>query len=206
MKYLINESNLASIETRIYKSINKVGLYETLRRYKLPFKLANIIISPENEEYFTCSEMSQIFYYYLFDTHEIPKEVRYENFKIITTPEPSSSMSTDFYMNTEIEIDGVTRKYLAGFGQPFYCVPGNTVVSLEYNYYIEGNFGEPNYFEVETTGKYFSDMWLAFDLRFKTLTQVLEWYLKEYPKMIANSANKILDEIDKYLDQRALPF
>ena len=53
MKYIISEAKLGNIKNKINRSINKVGLYETLSRYKLPFKAANIIISPQNEEYFT---------------------------------------------------------------------------------------------------------------------------------------------------------
>lgn len=203
MKYLINESNLVSIETRIYKSINKVGLYETLRRYKLPFKLANIIISPENEEYFTCREISQIFYYYLFDTDEIPKEFRYKNFKIITTPEPHSSMVNDFYMDFEVYFYGVTKKYLVGLGQPFYCRSGygDITTNLEYNFYSEGEYGSMNYLEVDTTsvGK---NYWNTLDIKFTTLNQVLTWYTEVYPKIIIEYTNNELNDVDDYLDER----
>ena len=206
MKYIINESGLDNLKRMIHKSIQNSGLYETLSRYKLPFKLANITLSPQNEEYFTCRELSEIFFYYLSETKDIPKEIRYENFKIVSTPDSNASDGNDFYMDTEVYFDGVTKKYLSGYGQPFYCGFGSkrnqnrtTVISLEYNYYIEGEYGSRDYSEHEITS-HFSNLWLEIDMKLRTLDQALEWYLNEYPKIIIDFTKDVLDEIDEYLD------
>ena len=207
MKYLINESNLINLERKINKSIHNIGLYETLSRYKLPFKAANIILSPQNEEYFTCRELSEIFFYYLSQTKDIPKEVMYDNFKIVSTPDPHAGDGDDFYMDTEVYFDGVTKKYLSGYGQPFYCGFGSkrnqnrtTVISLEYNYYGEGEPGSRDYRDVEITSK-FSHLWLEVDIKLRTLDQALEWYLNEYPKIIIDFTKDILDDIDDYIEE-----
>lgn len=207
MKYIISEDKLGNIKNKINRSINKVGLYETLSRYKLPYKAANIIISPQNEEYFTCRELSEIFFYYLSQTKDIPKKVMYDNFKIVSTPDPDAGDGDDFYMDTEVYFDGVTKKYLSGYGQPFYCGFGSkrdqnrtTVISLEYNYYIEGEYESRDYSELEITS-YFSDLWLEVDIKLRTLDQALEWYLNEYPKIIIDFTKDVLDEIDDYIEE-----
>lgn len=208
MKYIISEAKLGNIKNKINRSINKVGLYETLSRYKLPLKAANIIISPQNEEYFTCGELSELFFYYLSETEDVPKEIMYDNFKIVNTPDENLGGDLDFYMDTEVYFDGVTKKYLSGYGQPFYCGFGSkrddgrtTVISLEYNYYGEGEFWPGgNYSELEITGK-FSNLWFEVDLKLKTLDQALEWYLNEYPKIIVDFTKDILDEIDEYIEE-----
>jgi len=206
MKYIISEAKLGNIKNKINRSINKVGLYETLSRYKLPFKAANIIISPQNEEYFTCRELSEIFFYYLEKTKEIPKEIEYENFKIVNTPDPDAGDGKEF-MDTEVYFDGVTKKYLSGYGQPFYCgfdskrdQNRTTVISLEYNYYIEGEYGSRDYSEHEITS-YFSNLWLEITLKLRTLDQALDWYLNEYPKIIIDFTKDVLDEIDDYIEE-----
>ena len=207
MKYLINESNLINLERKINKSIQNIGLYETLSRYKLPFKAANIILSPQNEEYFTCRELSEIFFYYLSQTKDIPKEVMYDNFKIVNSPDEHIGGKDGFYMDTEVYFDGVTKKYLSGYGQPFYCGFGSkrnqnrtTVISLEYNYYIEGEYGSRDYSEHEITS-HFSNLWLEIDMKLRTLDQALEWYLNEYPKIIIDFTKDVLDEIDDYIEE-----
>ena len=207
MKYLINESNLINLKRKINKSIQNIGLYKTLSRYKLPFKAANIILSPQNEEYFTCRELSEIFFYYLSETKDIPKEIMYDNFKIVNTPDPNAGDGDNFYMDTEVYFDGVTKKYLSGYGQPFYCGFGSkrnqnrtTVISLEYNYYIEGEYGSRDFSEYEITSK-FSNLWLEVDIKLRTLDQALEWYLNEYPKIIIDFTKDVLDEIDDYIEE-----
>jgi len=207
MKYLINESNLINLKRKIDKSILNVGLYETLSRYKLPFKAANIIIEPQNEEYFTCGELSELFFYYLSQTKDIPKEIMYDNFKIVNSPDHNISDDLDFYMDTEVYFYGVTKKYLSGYGQPFYCGIGaerdknrTTVISLEYNYYGEGEPGSRDYRDMEITS-YFSNLWLEVDIKLRTLDQALEWYLNEYPKIIIDFTKDILDDIDDYIEE-----
>lgn len=214
MKYLINESNLINLNRKINRSIQNVGLYETLSRYKLPFKAANIILSPQNEEYFTCRELSEIFFYYLSQTKDIPKEVMYDNFKIVNSPDEHIGGKDGFYMDTEVYFDGVTKKYLSGYGQPFYCGFGSkldknrtTVISLEYNFYSEGDPRSAStwpeagdYMDIEITSK-FSNLWLEVDIKLRTLDQALEWYLNEYPKIIIDFTKDVLDEIDEYIEE-----
>ncbi len=61
---VITESNINDMKYEVEQSIEKFGLIKTLKRYKFPFKLANIMFQltrPFNNE-----ECNEILEYYLF--------------------------------------------------------------------------------------------------------------------------------------------
>jgi len=60
---IITESNIDDMKYEVEQSIEKVGLVKTLKRYKFPIKLANIMFQLTRP--FTSEECNQIISYYL---------------------------------------------------------------------------------------------------------------------------------------------
>ena len=77
---IISESNINDMKYEVRQSIDEVGLIETLRRYKFPRKLADIMF--ELDRPFTNEECNEILTYYIFEKKVLPKTYRDKNVNI----------------------------------------------------------------------------------------------------------------------------
>jgi DNA polymerase III delta subunit len=68
---IISESNIDDMKYEVEQSIEEFGLIKTLKRYRFPFKLANIMFQLTRP--FTNEECNQILYYYLFEKKVLSK-------------------------------------------------------------------------------------------------------------------------------------
>lgn len=71
---VISESNINDMKYEVEQSIDEFGLIETLKRYKFPSKLANIMFQLTRP--FSDEECNEILSYYLFEKGVLPKTYR----------------------------------------------------------------------------------------------------------------------------------
>ena len=200
MKFLLKESQIDSLSKEILKSVNNIGYFDTLLRYKFPFKAASIFLKPKNKEYFTPKELTEIMYYYVFYAKQIHSRIEYENFII----ENRETDSEGFYWDTDI-IKNPKKKSLTetcfGYAQPFWedkkiSYFGNLTQMLlvaRFDFYTKGDWADPDeeYIEEDKFSKsYQFDM---SGLKFRTLDEAKNWYLNDYPKLVVEFANDFFE-------------
>jgi hypothetical protein len=122
---IISESNIDDMKYEVEQSIKELGLIKTLKRYRFPFKLANIMFQLKRP--FTNEECNQILYYYLFEKKVLSKT--YE----------------DKDVDVEISIDGMdgawrfviefkkTKEAMSGYGTMFW--DGSDVLPIDVTVY-----------------------------------------------------------------------
>ena len=67
---VISESNIGNMKHEVEQSVEEFGLIETLKRYKFPIKLADIMLQKATP--FTNEECNEILSYYLFKKKVLP--------------------------------------------------------------------------------------------------------------------------------------
>ena len=79
---VISESNIDDMKYEVEQSIEEFGLIKTLKKYRFPFKLANIMFQLTRP--FTNEECNQILYYYLFEKKVLSKIIPISSILFIT--------------------------------------------------------------------------------------------------------------------------
>ena len=181
---------------QLIKMSEDVGYYETLRRFKLPFSAANIFLKPKNGNNFSCEELTEIMFYYLFESKEIPQVTKIGKMKITNEPYEGS----DFYWDTSIVDGSGIEESSFGYAQPFLCTSEDKkmIVALRFDFYTRGSWQEPDedYIEEDEYQKeYVHNM---NDIEFKTLDQAKSWYLNEYPKVVKKFAKDYFKNAKNY--------
>jgi hypothetical protein len=77
---IISESNINDMKYEVKQSIEEFGLIRTLKRYKFPFKLADLMFQFERP--FTNEECGDILTYYIFTKKVLPKTYEDKDFFI----------------------------------------------------------------------------------------------------------------------------
>lgn len=195
MKYIISESSSNTVIKKITEMSSEIGFYQTLKKLRLPLSVVDKFIRPKNGEYFNCEELTEIMFYYIFETKDIPSDFEINGMTI------SNNKSDDggLYWDTSIvDLNGTTQTSF-GYAQPFACNRDqNMVLGLYFDFYSKGNWINPddNYIEVDMFKMNES---LDMDkIKFKTVEEAKNWYLTEYPPLVYKFVRRFFKEAEEY--------
>ena len=173
---IISESNIDDMKYEVEQSIEEFGLIKTLKRYRFPFKLANIMFQLTRP--FTNEECNQILYYYLFEKKVLSKT--YE----------------DKDVDVEISIDGMdgawrfiiefkkTKEAMSGYGTMFW--DGTDVLPIDVTVYSN----EIRNYDTDKELNYHVDI----NFEFHKISELLDWFNSNYYDIIIDTCTDWLDE------------
>ena len=153
---IITESNIDDMKYEVEQSIEKVGLVKTLKRYKFPIKLANIMFQLTRP--FTYEECNQIISYYLFET------------KVLSNTYQDKDVDVEISRN-----DGTwrfiiefkkTKEAMAGYGTMFWG--GEDILPIDVTVYSN----EIRNYDTDTELNYYIDI----KFPFYKISELLEWF------------------------------
>jgi len=195
MKYILNESQANDISKQLIKMSDNVGYYETLRGFKLPLSAAKIFLKPKNGNNFSCQELTEIMFYYIFQTKDIPEVLKVDEMVITNEPYDGSG----FHWNTSIINKSEVVETTYGWNQPFLCSSRRSmIISFRFEYYTRGDWKEPDNDYIEEDEFHLEFTYDMSDIEFKTLDQVIFWYLNEYPKIVKMYAKEYFKKVKNY--------
>jgi len=214
MKYILNESQANDISKQLIKMSDNVGYYETLRGFKLPLSAAKIFLKPKNGNNFSCQELTEIMFYYIFQTKDIPEILKVDEIEI-TNEEYNGD---GFHWNTSIINRSEVVETTYGYAQPFLCSSRRSmIISFRFEYYTcdfwrthsggklsrRGDWQEPDDDYIEEDEFHLEFTYDMSDIEFKTLDQVISWYLNEYPKIVKMSAKEYFKKAKSYNEKHS---
>jgi hypothetical protein len=201
MKYVLNESQANEISKQLIKMSENVGYYETLSRFKLPLSAAKIFLKPKNRNNFSCQELTEIMFYYIFQTKDIPEVLKVG--EMVITNEPYDG--DGFHWNTSIVDRSGVVEFSYGYVQPFQCSneENKIVINFRFDQYTRGNWQEPDDDYIEEDEFHVSFTYDISDIEFKTLDQAISWYMNEYPKIVKMSAKEYFKRAKSYNEEHS---
>jgi len=200
MKYILNESQANDISKQLIKMSDNVGYYETLRGFKLPLSAAKIFLKPKNGNNFSCQELTEIMFYYIFQTKDIPEILKVDEIEITNEEYDGNG----FHWNTSIINGSEVVETTYGYAQPFLCSSRRSmIISFRFEYYTRGDWKEPDNNYIEEDEFHLEFTYDMSDIEFKTLDQVISWYLNEYPKIVKMSAKEYFKKAKSYNEKHS---
>ena len=122
---IISESNINDMKYEIEQSIEEFGLTDTLKRYKFPIKLADIMFQKTTP--FTNEECNEILSYYLFKKEVLPNTYQDKNVFIGVE---NDSMTGAWYFTVKFK---KTKELMSGYGTMFW--DGSDVLPINVDIY-----------------------------------------------------------------------
>ena len=173
---IISESNINDMKYDVEQSIDEFGLIETLKRYKFPFKLANIMFQLTRP--FTNEECNEILSYYLFEKGVLPKTYRDKDVSIAIEDD---SMTGAWRFEIRFK---KTKEAMSGYGTMFW--DGSDQLPINVDIYAN---------EIRN---YDSDVELFYGLDIKfpfhKISELIEWFNDYYYDTIIDTCTDWLEE------------
>ena len=198
-KKLLSENSFERTKEMISKSVDKVGVYDTIKKFGLTINAANKLIKPDfissdddqlslnKIKSFTPQQCNDILSYYIFDKKELSKT--YED----------KDVDVEIYHNDWIWRFTVdfkkTKESMVGYATMFW--DGNNILPVDVDFYR--NDKEEYEEDVETYD------FMVIDEKFKTIEQLVNFYNTNYFPAIIHYAKKALnsarDEMREWLEK-----
>jgi hypothetical protein len=173
---IITESNINDMKYEVRQSIDEVGLIETLRRYKFPRKLADIMF--ELDRPFTNEECNEILSYYIFEKKVLPKTYRDKDVNIEVWVDDMVGSWT-FEINFK-----KTKEGMHGYATMFW--DGSDILPINLSFYSNWNRNYENdpqlYYPVEI------------NFEFYKISELLDWFNSNYYDSIIDTCTDWLEE------------
>jgi hypothetical protein len=199
---LLSENSFERTKEMISKSVDKVGVYDTIKKFGLTINAANKLIKPEfissdddqlslnKIKSFTPHQCNDILSYYIFDKKELDSYYKDGEVEInITIDRQSSTWDFTIYFGKN------KTEALVGYATMFW--DGNNILPVDIDFYI-------NDIE-EYEGDVESNDFMVIDQKFKTIEQLIDFYNTNYFPAIIHYAKKALnsvrDEMREWLEK-----
>ena len=173
---IISESNINDMKYEIEQSIEEFGLTDTLKRYKFPIKLADIMFQKTTP--FTNEECNEILSYYLFKKEVLPNT--YQDKDVFIGVE-NDSMTGAWHFSIEFK---KTKEAMGGYGTMFW--DGSDVLPINVDIYSN---------EIRN---YDSDVELFYpveiNFEFYKISELLDWFNSNYYDSIIDTCTDWLEE------------
>lgn len=173
---IINESNIDDMKYDVEQSIEEFGLIETLKRYKFPFKLANIMFQLTRP--FTNKECNEILSYYIFEKKVLPNTYQDKDVSIAIN-EDDMTGSWTFEINFKKTNEGM-HGYATMFWDGSDILPINVDIyeNLIHNYELDLEL----FYEVDIK------------FPFHKISELFEWFNGYYYDTIIDTCTDWLEE------------
>lgn len=198
-KKLLSENSFERTKEMISKSVDKVGVYDTIKKFGLTINAANKLIKPDfissdddqlslnKIKSFTPQQCNDILSYYIFDKKELSKTYEDKDVDVeISQKEEIWCFTVDFKK---------TKESMVGYATMFW--DGNNILPVDIDFYR--NDKEEYEEDVETND------FMVIDEKFKTIEQLVNFYNTNYFPAIIHYAKKALnsarDEMREWLEK-----
>ena len=171
---IISESNIDDMKYEVEQSIEEFGLIKTLKRYRFPFKLANIMFQLTRP--FTNEECNEILNYYIFEKKVLSKTYEDKDVDVeISRNDGIWRFTIDFKK---------TKESMGGYGTMFW--DGSDVLPINVDIYANEI---RNY---DTDVELFYDVDIKFP--FRKISELFEWFNSYYYDTIIDTCTDWLEE------------
>ena len=171
---IISESNIDDMKYEVEQSIEEFGLIKTLKRYKFPFKLANIMFQLTRP--FTNEECNEILNYYIFEKKVLSKTYEDKDVDVeISRNDGIWRFTIDFKK---------TKESMGGYGTMFW--DGSDVLPIDVTVYSN----EIRNYDTDTELNYHVDI----NFEFHKISELLDWFNSNYYDIIIDTCTDWLDE------------
>ena len=198
-KKLLSENSFERTKEMISKSVDKVGVYDTIKKFGLTINAANKLIKPDfissdddqlslnKIKSFTPQQCNDILSYYIFDKKELSKTYEDKDVDVeISHNDGIWRFTVDFKK---------TKESMVGYATMFW--DGNNILPVDIDFYR--NDKEEYEEDVETND------FMVIDEKFKTIEQLVNFYNTNYFPAIIHYAKKALnsarDEMREWLEK-----
>jgi hypothetical protein len=173
---IISESNINDMKYEVDQSIDEIGLIDTLKRYKFPIKLADIMFQKTTP--FTNEECNEILSYYLFKKEVLPNT--YQDKDVFIGIE-IDNMTGAWHFTIEFK---KTKEAMGGYGTMFW--DGSDLLPIGVDIYSN---------EIRN---YDSDVELFYpveiNFEFYKISELLDWFNSNYYDSIIDTCTDWLEE------------
>lgn len=179
MKVIISENSLNRTKEMVAKSVDGIGITPTIKKFGLPIKIADKLITPNGGKSFTILQCREILEYYIFYKKELPSYYKDDEVEI--------HLSYDNYSGTwnfTIYFGENEREAMTGYATMFWDDINELPVSIDFYRNIVEEY--ENDFE-------FNDF-MVIDEKFKTINELVDYFKKNYFSVV------------KYYSKRALKY
>ena len=201
-KKLLSENSFERTKEMISKSVDKVGVYDTIKKFGLTINAANKLIKPDfissdddqlslnKIKSFTPQQCNDILSYYIFDKKELTNNYKDGDVEInIEIDRQSATWDLTIYFGKN------KTEALIGYATMFW--DGNNILPVDIDFYR--NDIEEYEEDVE------SNDFMVIDEKFKTIEQLVNFYNTNYFPAIIHYAKKVLssarDEMREWLEK-----
>lgn len=173
---IITESNIDNMKRDIEQSIDEFGIVQTLRRYKFPLKLADIMFQRTTP--FTNQECYEILSYYIFTKKLLPKKYE-DKYVTIAIEDDSMTGAWHFYI-----VFKKTKEEMGGYATMFW--DGSDLLPINVDVY--GNQIR-NY---DTDVELYRPTEINFE--FYKISELLDWFNTNYYDIVIDTCTDWLEE------------
>jgi len=173
---VISESNINDMKYEVEQSIEEFGLIETLKRYKFPFKLANIMFQLTRP--FTNEECNEILSYYIFEKEVLPNT--YQDKDVFIRVE-NDSMTGAWHFTIEFK---KTKEAMGGYGTMFW--DGSDLLPINVDIYSN----EIRNYDTDVELYYPTEI----NFEFHKISELLDWFNTNYYDTIIDTCTDWLQE------------
>jgi hypothetical protein len=191
MKVILSENSFERTKEMIAKSVDRIGIVDTIKKFGLPLKVASKLIEPgvilpgdhqlslERIKSFTSYQCREILEYYIFFKKELPSYYKDDEVEIYLSFDNWSGT-----WNFAIYFDKNENEKMTGYATMFWDDIRELPVSVDF--YSNNTEEYDNDFE-------FNDF-MVIDEKFKTINELVDYFNKNYFSVI------------KYYSKRALKY
>jgi hypothetical protein len=173
---VISESNINDMKYEVEQSIEEFGLIETLKRYKFPFKLANIMFQLTRP--FSDEECNEILRYYVFEKKVLPKTYKDKEVSIAIEDD---SMTGAWHFNIQFK---KTKESMGGYATMFW--DGSDILPINVDIYSN----EIRNYDTDVELYYPTEI----GLDFYKISELLDWFNTNYYDIIIDTCTDWLEE------------
>ena len=179
MKVIISENSLNRTKEMVAKSVDGIGITPTIKKFGLPIKIADKLITPNGGKSFTILQCREILEYYIFYKKELPSYYKDDEVEIHLSYDNFSGT-----WNFTIYFGENEREAMWGYATMFWDDINELPVSIDFYRNIVEEY--ENDFE-------FNDF-MVIDEKFKTINELVDYFKKNYFSVV------------KYYSKRALKY
>jgi hypothetical protein len=178
MKVVISENSFENTKLMITKSVDRIGIIDTIKKFGLPIKVADKLIAPNGSKSFTPHQCREILQYYIFNKKVLPSDYEDDEVKI--------HLSLDSFAGTwyyTIYFDKNESEAMTGYGTMFWDDYRQLPISIDFYRNVLKEYDNEDFVFNE---------YMVIDERFKTIQQLVDFYNENYFSAVKYYSKKAL--------------
>lgn len=175
---ILSENSFEKTKEMIAKSVDRIDIAPTIKKFGLPLKVANKFIVPDKGESFTPDQCKEILQYYIFNKKTLPSNYEDDEVKIYLSLD--SFAGTWYYT---IYFDKNESESMTGYGTMFWDDNRELPISIDFYRNVLKEYDNEDFVFNE---------YMVIDERFKTIQQLVDFYNENYFSAVKYYSKKAL--------------